>query len=405
MSNRLVFAAVTATMQQLLTARVQAEVASATVTVRRPDNTATTGTTAAVNLYLMSVSPSSAMRNLELPVRRSDGTVINRPCLALELRYLITCMGDETAFEPQRLLGVVMSTLHTWPVLDREYIAEALSAVHGDDPTHYLYPADLASQPERVRFTLVPMDLEELSKLWSVLFQTTYALSVAYSASVVLLEPDVTPAPALPVASRTVYTLPMSPVTLSSVLNADGATLPITSDSTLRVRGTGLSDVVVRILDEEVEPDRATQTELEIDLAGFAELRAGVVGLTALRYPEEDGTTLAFAFESNALPLLIRPSAEVPADPLLAPTATTVTLQFSPEVGERQRVRLVLFGGGTSYAFDAPGRDAATDTIEFTISDVPSGTYVYRVSVDGADSLVSASTTGGDLDTPTLDIP
>lgn len=405
MSNRLVFAAVTATLQQLLQPRIQLEVPSATVTTKRPDNAATTGTTAAVNVYLMSVAPNPTLRNAELPVRRADGTVTSRPCLALELRYLITCLGDESNFEPQRLLGVVMSTLHTWPVLDRAFITEALSVVHEDDPTHYLYPADLASQPERIRLSLVPMDLEELSKLWSVLFQTPYALSVAYSANVALLEPDVTPSPALPVASRAVYTLPTAPIQLISVVNAAGSTLPVTRTSSIRLKGKGLADGVVRILDEEVAPDRSTHTELEIDLSGFADLRAGVLGLTVVRYPEEEGTTLAFGFESNALPLLLRPSATVPSDPLLAPTATTVTLEFAPEVGERQRVRLVLFSGATSFAFDAPGRDAATDTIAFTIADVPPGTYIYRVSVDGADSVVSASTAGGALDSPTLDIP
>ena len=42
------------------------------------------------------------------------------------------------------------------------------------------------------------MNLEELSKLWSVFFQTPYALSIAYQASVVLIEPDLEPIDAAP---------------------------------------------------------------------------------------------------------------------------------------------------------------------------------------------------------------
>jgi len=48
--------------------------------------------------------------------------------------------------------------------------------------------------------------LEEMSKLWSVLLQTPYLLSMVYTATVVLIEADVTPRGGLPVRSRTVTT-------------------------------------------------------------------------------------------------------------------------------------------------------------------------------------------------------
>jgi hypothetical protein len=44
--------------------------------------------------------------------------------------------------------------------------------------------------------------LEEQSKLWSVFFQTSHTVSVAYQASVVLIESDEAPQPALPVLKR-----------------------------------------------------------------------------------------------------------------------------------------------------------------------------------------------------------
>ena len=41
---------------------------------------------------------------------------------------------------------------------------------------------------ELVKFTQLPLSLEELGKLWSVFFQTTHVLSVAFQGTVVLIE-------------------------------------------------------------------------------------------------------------------------------------------------------------------------------------------------------------------------
>ena len=62
--------------------------------------------------------------------------------------------------------------------------------------------SNLADAVERVKFTQSPLSLEELSKLWSVFFQAPYALSVAYQATVVLIDGEENPSPALPVLTR-----------------------------------------------------------------------------------------------------------------------------------------------------------------------------------------------------------
>ena len=80
-----------------------------------------------------------------------------------------------------------MSILHDHALLGPQEIREALP------------DSDLAEQVERVRITLHPTSLDELSKLWTA-FQTEYRLSVAYEASVVLLDstlPATTPLPVL----------------------------------------------------------------------------------------------------------------------------------------------------------------------------------------------------------------
>ncbi len=74
------------------------------------------------------------------------------------------------------MLGSVARTLHARPYLTREAIRDAIL----DPEFAYLAgttdtPAsDLADEIELVKFTPIPFSLEELSKLWSVLLQTTY---------------------------------------------------------------------------------------------------------------------------------------------------------------------------------------------------------------------------------------
>ena len=68
-----------------------------------------------------------------------------------------------------------------------------------------LLPSDLAADVERVKLTQLPLNLEELSKLWSVFFQTTYRLSVAYRGTALLLDGDDPGGDALRVLSRNLY--------------------------------------------------------------------------------------------------------------------------------------------------------------------------------------------------------
>jgi len=49
----------------------------------------------------------------------------------------------------------------------------------------------LAQQIPPVKFTPVALTIEELSKLWTVFFQTAHALSITFTASPVLISPDV----------------------------------------------------------------------------------------------------------------------------------------------------------------------------------------------------------------------
>jgi len=190
MSNYLAIATVTATLRDLVLRSMQRlPNPSGDVQVRtgRPENPGANFVGA--NLYLYRVEPNAALRNEDLPTRNAKGVIIQRPRLALDLSYLLTFYGDERKQEPQRLLGAAMVMLHTNATLTPDLIR---ATVNAGGPGSYLANSDLAQQTELVKFSPRILTLEELSKLWTVFFQVSHALSVAYECSVVLLDADVT---------------------------------------------------------------------------------------------------------------------------------------------------------------------------------------------------------------------
>lgn len=200
MSNALAIANVTQALALLIENNLGPEMDIAVkVETRKPPAEAPADPT--INVFLYQVTPNPSMRHTDLPTRASDGTLLKRPAAALDLHYLISAYGEESELVGQRLIGCVVRTLHEIPVLPKELIELA-----AERP--YLAGSDLAESPQRVRFTPTVMDIDETSKLWGMLHQTPYTLSVAYQASLVLIEGRERPVPAKPVERRTVRVLP-----------------------------------------------------------------------------------------------------------------------------------------------------------------------------------------------------
>ena len=206
MSNHLAIATVTAALRKRLESALTADLTDLAVTVNhgRPDGASKGQPEARVNLFLYQVSPNGALANADLPTRGAGGRLVARPTVALDLHYLITFYGDETQLEPQRIMGSVVRMLEAKPVVTRELI----EAVTADTNFPYLSESDLAQAVETVKFTPEPLSLEEMSKLWSVFFETPYGLSVAYRASVVTIEAAETARQVLPVSERSIFVIP-----------------------------------------------------------------------------------------------------------------------------------------------------------------------------------------------------
>ena len=203
MSNYLAIATVTAALRDILQEAATAAVPSATVTLKRPDHAnAENADKASINLYLYQVIPNTTWRNADLPTRSFDGRLLQRPQIALDLYYLLSFYGSELEIEPQRLLGNAALALHTQPMLQADTIQQAIGN------TSFLTQSDLFKQVELVKFHALNMSLEELAKLWSVFFQVPYTLSIAYCASAILIDADITPIEVLPVLTRNIHVQP-----------------------------------------------------------------------------------------------------------------------------------------------------------------------------------------------------
>ena len=402
MSNYLAIATVTAALQQVLHTPVSNAVGSAVVGFNRPD--AGTATTPLVNIFLYQVTPNAAYRNEDLPTRRSDGSLSQRPQAAFDLHYLFTFHGNDAQLEPQRLLGAVATTLHSQPLLSTDNINNAVTTFS------FLAGSGLDSQIERVRFTPTALSLEEFSKLWSVFFQVEYSLSAVYQASVVLMESSDTPVPAPPVIQPNLYVVPFRSPYISQIVAQDGK--PITSVSTILIQGTHLMNpnTFVFLEGQELSPTAISDTQLTLPIP--ANLHAGVKAVQVLQKIDM-GTpaTIHRGFESNVAPFVLHPKVQS-ATAVAAPTppgGTNVTLTLTPNIGIGQRAVLLLndVASATPTSFSSPAVVSTADAnqIVINIANVPTGTYLVRAQVDGAESVLTVNTVTNLLDGPTVAMP
>ncbi|MGW3729664.1 DUF4255 domain-containing protein [Streptomyces sp. NPDC000851] len=201
MSNALAIAHVTQALALLIESHIGPETDMAVKVEPRKPPADPSVEQPTISVFLYQVTPNTSQRNNDLPTRAADGTLVKRPAAALDLHYLISAYGDETELVGQRLIGSVVRTLHETPILPKDVIELA-----GEKP--YLAGSDLVEAAQRVRFTPTAMDVDETSKLWGMLHQTPYALSVVYQAALVFIDGRETPVPRKPVERTDVRVLP-----------------------------------------------------------------------------------------------------------------------------------------------------------------------------------------------------
>ncbi len=397
MSNHLAIATVTAALRRALLETTTSDVPGADVTTLRPNEPGSGGMPGrGINVFLYQVQPNQALRNADTPTRRPDGSLASRPQAAVDLHYLLSFFGNESTLEPQRLLASAVRTLHSRPVLTPDLIEAAVA----DPALLFLAGSDLAEQPELVRFQPMPLSLEDLSKLWSVFFQVPYALTVAYRASVVLIEADERPVAPLPVRDFAVRARTLGPPVIDRVLSAAGEAEPILVETTIVLAGRNLrGDLTsVEVSGKAAPATRITSTRIELTLPSG--LRAGTqgvrvlhdvqLGVPAARHRGVSSNLAAFVLHPGIAPsgggfdIQVTDLSGSGADPRSASVETGVV----PAVGVGQQALLELVDRASSAVrtFASESRAGDTARLRFAVAAIPAGDYLVRVRVDGAES-------------------
>jgi hypothetical protein len=450
MANALAIAAVSAVLKDLLNNGLIDAQLSSDVTVRVGPPPSVNGTTipTQLNLFLYHVAPNLGWRNERLPSHNSQGDRVSNPPLALDLHYLLTAYGAEE-FEAEILLGYAMQLLHENAILSRGAIRRTFSGaptgVSGSilpASSQALVAAGLAEQLELIKISLLNLNGEEMSRIWSSL-QTHYRISTAYHVSVVLIESQRSTRSAPPVLNHRIFAQPLQSPLIERVepqVVGAGGRLTLKGQS-LRGNPTQVAFGDSAVVTVPVAPtDQVSDRQIEVTLPGS--LQAGVNTVQVL-HPLNLGTPTEphRSVDSNVVAFILQPNivrtAEGPppvyAMGFLADEAAfiaafpdederdrftreiefpAVWLQVNPVVFGNQRLALLLNetprpGDRTARAYsfsdpalliDAPDipagqttadllpEDQRSDRLIFPISGVVSGNYLVRIRVSGAES-------------------
>jgi hypothetical protein len=400
MSNALAIAATTATLRALLIEKLGIP----GVTARAPDKARDPNMTGdQVNLFLYQAAPSAAWRNADMPRQVKPGET-GHPPLPLTLSYLLTAYSGEEKDDvtSQILLGRAMSVMHDHPLLDKTEIKNATdSEVLG---------SDLHEQIERVRITLEPLPLEELSKLWAA-FQTHYRTSAAYKADVVLIEstrPAKAPMPVLTrgeddtgIASKPDVESPF-PALLAIHPPAGQASARLGDVVTITGQHLDAGTLEVHMNNPRLPdpgpvtilPD-ASATEVKIELTDdptlwVAGLYTVAVVLTSgkdVRTTNELPLTIAPLITSTPLPLSVQRKKN-PGQP--DDESAEIKLTFKPQFRLGQRATLLI--GDREVPAEPPPPptppQTGTNMLTFIVKKAPVGMHFLRLRIDGVDSLL-----------------
>ncbi|MEM9117477.1 MAG: DUF4255 domain-containing protein [Cyanobacteria bacterium P01_F01_bin.56] len=414
MSNHLAIATVTATLQRTLQTAIQKDFEGARITTLSPNEVGKGTPETGVNVFMYQVITNPALHNVDIAPMRTKGNPVKRQA-ALDLYYMLSCYGNNNELAPQRLMGSVVQTMNDRRVITQDMIREACQ----DATLAFLQDSTLAYQVQKINVLPLDLNLEDLSKTWSVFFQTPYMLSVAYKALVVLVDGREAAARGLPVRSRNgggVLAFAAQPH-IEQVVAQSGLLDPIFVDSDVLIKGQylkGYPYTQVRIRDREVSPQAVTANQLKLSLARIPRqsLRAGgqilqvihpLMAASSSQRPKRRGP------ESNGVPLVLRPrilqSSAVQLEVVDNDLCNAeVTIQVDVPVDPEQKVVLSLsewwpvdderwqhlqektIKPPVAQLFEASKREAITPSLHFVVSDIKPETYLVRVLIDGAES-------------------
>ncbi|OOG37427.1 DUF4255 domain-containing protein [Rhodanobacter sp. C05] len=349
-----------------------------------------------INIFMYYANLNPALRNAGFPARNAQGQAISNPPLALNLHYLVTAYGS-TQFDPEILLAWAMKVMHDNPVVPRAIIQKALDELLAS-PNHentLINGSMLAEQIENIRIVPETLTTEEIYRLWAA-FQTNYRPTTSYQVSVAVIQDTNTYTANLPVRKRSVMVLPSQAPIITSI-----APNPIAAGATLTVQGsyflgdTPNTTVVSFDNAQGIAPTTLLGNSLRVILP--SNLQAGTRTLRVQRLVVYSTSPTPHAgFSSTAMPFQLVPMiTNVSPNPVAA--GSTVTVTVSPAVGSMQQA--TLFIGDTAIPIDQRPQSGPTSssTLTFPVPATIAAPYTYplRIEIDGAQSTLTATTSGG----------
>lgn len=203
MSDFRAIAGVSRTLKKLLLDRMSE---TPEVTIAPPDVKVIGVNGKWLNIYLYHMTENGYLKNQEIPGHGHPGSY-GHPPLSLDLHYLLTAYAtDETTetadLETQQMMGDAMRVLNDFSIVtDSLEITKTAAGTVGDP----ILDTTLLNEFERVKITLQPVSMEELSKIWTALHGANFRRSSAYQVSVVQIESTRLKRIALPVKTRHIH--------------------------------------------------------------------------------------------------------------------------------------------------------------------------------------------------------
>jgi hypothetical protein len=263
------------------------------------------------------------------------------------------------------------------------------------------------------------LTLEEITKLWSSFFQTNYRISVTYEATVVLLDSKYEPKPSLPVLTPQFTTMTIRQPLITAV---QPQILEYAANATLAIIGQNFQadNVTVKFGDLSATPDAKDIKDTKITVGLPVGITAGIKTVQVeqnLDMPQGSGHALHTGLKSNVVPFVLAPKISTPP-PIQVARGTNLSLSFAPAVAPSQRVSALI----GDYEISVPQRDPNSHPITqlsvlvptkqptgMVPSDFPTGNFLLRIRVDGAESLlrvdnVQNSPTYGRFTSPSVSV-
>jgi hypothetical protein len=418
-SSALAIAATARVISRLIDDRVAAEGITAFQNLRTSvvspeqidgtDLVATQNVTPQINIFPYHVGLNAAWRNSFEPSRNGTGQPVAAPPLAIDISFLVSAHSTQDLL-PEMLLGLAMQALGDTPQLTRDRVRALLQIPAGpvDPVLQALERSRLADQFEIVRIAPLNLSADDMQKLWTSI-HSRYRPSFCYMVSAILIDTRNSAKGGLPVRDFAAVVIPFVRPVIdrveppSVIFQAAGNQITLVGQQLLQ---TG---VVARFHTGARRPLDSGSTLERARVTLPADLSAGIIGVELVRPLDVGAPPPKDVNESNIGVFLHRPifkliggapditlGAVAPGPPPTRPLA----IRIEPAAQPAQDVRVLLnekVSSPTSRGFTFPGAIGAnppTDPVTFTLSAVPSGTYMVRVRVDGAETPLDVDASG-----------